>query len=118
MLERAWPADLPAAQAEALVATGRQVLIADTSGVNRQRFPTAFPDTASASSVVAPAFTRIRVQAAIARTDPAHPDRAVVHLVWAGADRGGTSTDGRISDIPFRHAQGDSTWLPQPPTTP
>ncbi|MER5951207.1 hypothetical protein ABT127_34735 [Streptomyces sp. NPDC001904] len=116
VLEQAWPADLPAAQAEPLLAAGRRVLLADVTGVGRGAFPTAFPGS-TGESVISPSFTRIRVQAAIARSDPDHPNRAIVHLVWAGADRGGTYTDGRLSDIFFTHSQGGSTWLPQPPTT-
>ena len=39
---------------------------------------------------LAPAFStaRFRVRAAVARRN-GHPDRAVVHPVWAGTDRGG-----------------------------
>ncbi|MGP3777047.1 hypothetical protein ACTWJ8_40065 (plasmid) [Streptomyces sp. SDT5-1] len=115
VLEKAWPADLPTGQAKTLLAAGRRVLIADATGVGQDAFPTAFPD--AGGGVVAPAFTRVRVQAAIARQDGSRPGRAVVHLVWAGADRGGTYTDGRITDIRFRHEQGDSAWQPQPPIT-
>lgn len=43
LLEHSWPADLPKRQAADLVAVGRAVLIADVTGVGRDRFPTAFP---------------------------------------------------------------------------
>ncbi|WP_234441854.1 hypothetical protein [Streptomyces sp. WM6386] len=48
---------------------------------------------------MAPAFAsaRFRIQAAIARQD-GRLDKAVVHLVWAGMDRGGPFTDLRITD--------------------
>ncbi|MEV6048673.1 hypothetical protein [Streptomyces xanthochromogenes] len=67
-------------------------------------------------NVVMPAFTRIRVQAAIARSAAAS-DRAVVHLVWAGADRGGTYTDGRLADFTFTRTpskNGATAWQPLP----
>ncbi|WP_435260383.1 hypothetical protein [Streptomyces sp. 1222.5] len=69
---------------------------------------------------LAPAFAtaRFRIQAAIAHRDGS-PDKAVVHLVWAGTDRGGTFTDGRITDWHFTRTntlKGASTWTPQPRT--
>ncbi|GAA1264422.1 hypothetical protein GCM10009646_60390 [Streptomyces aureus] len=116
LLERSWPADLPGEQAATLLALGRKVLLADATGLGRGQFPTAFPEAVDGAGAVAPAFTRIRIQAAVARQDT-RAGQAVVHLVWAGADRGGTYTDGRLTDIPFHHARGDGTWTPQPPTT-
>jgi hypothetical protein len=117
VLESAWPADVLSDQASRLVAEGRQVLLADLTGLGQDRYPTAFPDAAPAGAAVAPAFTRIRIQAAIARKDTV-PGRLVVHLVWAGADRGGSYTDGRITDIRFTHPTKDSAaWTPQPPST-
>ncbi|MFE6955498.1 hypothetical protein [Streptomyces sp. NPDC057696] len=95
---------------------GRTVLLADATGLGRGQFPTAFREKADGAVAVAPAFTRIRIQAAVARQGT-RAGRAVVHLVWAGADRGGTYTDGRLTDIPFHHARGDGTWIPLPPTT-
>jgi hypothetical protein len=97
------------------VAAARAVLIADVTGVGRDLFPTAFPGRGDL--VVAPAFSRVRIQAAIARKNPRHPGQALVHLVWAGADRGGTYTDGRLADLAFRHTQGDAAWTSLPPTT-
>ncbi|WP_432198324.1 hypothetical protein [Streptomyces sp. bgisy027] len=68
---------------------------------------------------MAPAFAvaRFRIQAAIARRDGS-PDKAVVHLVWAGQDRGGTYTDLRITDLSFTRiiTKGAVTWIPQPRT--
>ncbi|MGW1870373.1 hypothetical protein ACWCPS_33110 [Streptomyces mauvecolor] len=115
LLDQSWPRDLPKDDEQQLLATGRRLLAADASGVGRDAFPTLFPP--GERSVVVPAFTRIRIQAAIARTDPGHPDRAVVHLVWAGADRGGTSTDGRITDLSFTRTpspNGATVWMPMP----
>ncbi|MFD7205963.1 hypothetical protein [Streptomyces sp. NPDC059893] len=91
------------------------MLIADVTGVGRDRFPTAF--RYQGGPLVAPAFSRVRIQAAIARKNTTAPGQAVVHLVWAGADRGGTYTDGRLADLTFRHGQGDAAWTPLPPTT-
>ncbi|MGW1950886.1 hypothetical protein ACWCRC_42365, partial [Streptomyces sp. NPDC001940] len=68
LLEHSWPADLPKRQAADLVAVGRAVLIADVTGVGRDRFPTAFPTRDE--PLIAPAFSRVRIQAAVARTGP------------------------------------------------
>ncbi|MEW2078108.1 hypothetical protein AB0941_31685 [Streptomyces sp. NPDC013433] len=116
-LERAWPADLPAGDERQLLAAGRALLRADATGIGRGRWPEVFPGSGRG---LAPAFSavRFRVQAAIARRG-GRPDRAVVHLVWAGADRGGTYSDGRITDLHFTRTastKGASTWVPQPRT--
>ncbi|MGW2081315.1 hypothetical protein ACWCOW_31045 [Streptomyces sp. NPDC001939] len=115
VLESSWPADLPRRQAADLVAVARAVLIADVTGVGRDRFPTAFPD--QEGPLVAPAFSRVRIQAAIARKDTTTPGQAIVHLVWAGADRGGTYTDGRLADLTFNHRREGSAWTPLPLTS-
>ncbi|MGP4049358.1 hypothetical protein [Streptomyces sp. 2A115] len=115
-LEDAWPADLAAADEQKLLAAGRGLLRADATGIGRAKWPALFgePDKA-----IAPAFAtaRFRIQAAIARSDGS-PDKAVVHLVWAGTDRGGTYTDRRITDWYFTRTstKGASTWTPQPRT--
>ncbi|MGV9349323.1 hypothetical protein ACWDSD_31915 [Streptomyces spiralis] len=116
-LEAAWPADLPPDDERRLLAAGRALLRADATGIGRAKWPGVFPD---AGQHLAPAFAtaRFRIQAAIARRDDAD-DQAVVHLVWAGADRGGTFTDGRIADWHFTRStskKGASTWTPQPRT--
>lgn len=115
-LEAAWPADLAAGDERQLLAVGRDLLRADATGIGRAKWPGVFVDP---DQVVAPAFApaRFRIQAAIARRD-GRDDRAVVHVVWAGADRGGTYTDGRITDLYFTRTskKGASTWTPQPRT--
>ena len=112
-LEEAWPADLAAADEQVLLTAGRALLRADATGVGRAKWPTLFGDS---SQAVAPAFAtaRFRIQAAIARRDHS-PNRAVVHLVWAGMDRGGTFTDLRITDWFFTRTnkKGAATWTPQ-----
>jgi hypothetical protein len=114
-LEAAWPADLSAADERYLLAAGLGLLRADATGLGRAKWPGVFPD---AGGGLAPAFgtARFRVQAAIARR--AGDDRAVVHLVWAGADRGGTYADGRITDLYFTGTakKGTVSWTPQPRT--
>ncbi|WEP00754.1 hypothetical protein A6P39_042010 (plasmid) [Streptomyces sp. FXJ1.172] len=115
-LQAAWPADLSATDERELLADGRALLRADATGVGRAKWPDVFPD----SDQVAPAFaaSRFRIQAAIARRDGG-PDKAVVHLVWAGVDRGGTFTDLRIADWHFTRTtskKGAATWTPQPRT--
>ncbi|MGW4606842.1 hypothetical protein ACWENS_26695 [Streptomyces sp. NPDC004532] len=115
-LEAAWPPDLPVADERELLSAGRALLRADATGVGRTRWPGVFPDTGRA---VAPAFatTGFRIQAAIARRDGS-PTKAVVHLVWAGTDRGGTFTDRRITDWHFTRTikKGTATWTPLPRT--
>lgn len=113
-LEEAWTADLPAADERKLLTGGRALLRADATGVGRAKWPAVFPD---AGQEVAPAFAtaRFRIQAAIARRDGS-PNKAVVHLVWAGMDRGGTFTDLRITDWHFTRTtskKGTATWTPQ-----
>ncbi|MFD5755041.1 hypothetical protein ACFWIZ_07260 [Streptomyces sp. NPDC127044] len=113
-LEAAWPADLPPGDARQLLAMGRSLLRADATGAGRRRWPTVF--TADGRAVPR-GFARFRTQAASARR-AGGGGRAVVHLVWAGADRGGTYTDGRITDWRFTHTtrKGSPTWTPLPPT--
>ncbi|MFJ8787005.1 hypothetical protein [Streptomyces sp. NPDC102476] len=115
-LEAAWPTDLPSHDERELLAAGRSLLRADATGVGRAKWPEVFHDSGQA---VAPAFAtaRFRIQAAIARRDGS-PDKAVVHLVWAGMDRGGTFTDLRITDWFFTRTfqKGAATWTPQPRT--
>ncbi|MFD6549696.1 hypothetical protein [Streptomyces sp. NPDC058398] len=111
-LETAWPADLPARDEAQLLAAGRSLLRADATGIGRSQWPQIFGNQ---NRAIAPAFSRFRVQAAIARRDGG-PDRAVVHLVWAGADRGGTDTDRRLADWHFvrTSTKGETVWMPQP----
>ncbi|MEU5225297.1 hypothetical protein AB0G55_22020 [Streptomyces toyocaensis] len=118
-LETAWPADLPAGDERWLLAAGRALLRADATGTGRGKWPEVFPGSGRG---LAPAFStaRFRIQAAIARRD-GRPDRTVVHLVWAGTDRGGTHTEGRITDLHFTRTtptrkKGGPAWIPQPRT--
>ncbi|GAA2702679.1 hypothetical protein GCM10010095_71580 [Streptomyces anthocyanicus] len=116
-LDTAWPADLDAVDERQLLPVGRALLRADATGVGRDRWPAYFG--AAGQGVAPPAFAtaRFRIQAAVARQDGAR-DRAVVHLVWAGTDRGGTHTDGRITDLHFTRTtptkEGEPAWIPQP----
>ncbi|MEY2249100.1 hypothetical protein AB8A21_40315 [Streptomyces sp. BF23-18] len=111
-LETAWPADLPARDEAQLISAGRSLLRADATGIGRSQWPQIFGNH---NQAIAPAFSRFRVQAAIARSD-GRPDRAVVHLVWAGADRGGTYTDRHLTDWHFVRVstKGETVWMPQP----
>ncbi|MFE9687533.1 hypothetical protein [Streptomyces sp. NPDC006285] len=116
-LETAWPADLSAADEHQLLTAGRSLLRADATGVGRARWPALF--SVSSGRVIAPAFAtaRFRIQAAVARRDGS-PNTAVVHLVWAGADRGGTYTDRRVTEWHFTRTttKGATPWTPQPRT--
>ncbi|MFC4469244.1 hypothetical protein ACFPH6_32810 [Streptomyces xiangluensis] len=115
-LEAAWPADLTAEDERQLRADGRELLRADATGIGHAKWPAYFGGREQA---IAPAFAmaHFRVQAVIARREGAD-DRAVVHLVWAGTDRGGTYTDGRITDLHFTRTtsnkDGGAPWTPQP----
>ncbi|MER5450551.1 hypothetical protein ABT052_37145 [Streptomyces sp. NPDC002766] len=115
-LEAAWPADLPADDEQTLLASGRALLRADATGVGRAKWPSLF---GARGRAVAPAFAlaRFRIQGAIARRSHG-PNTAVVHLVWAGTDRGGTFTDLRVTDFHFTrtYKKGVATWTPQPGT--
>jgi hypothetical protein len=115
-LVAAWPADLPASDERELLTAGRAQRRADAPGHGRPPWPDVFPESERS---LAPAFAtaRFRIQAAIARRDGS-PDKAVVHLVWAGMDRGGTFTDLRITDWHFTRTikKGAVTWTPQPRT--
>lgn len=110
-LERSWPADLPQATALRLVRDGEAVLRADATGAGRDRWPTVF----ASSRAGAGEFSRLRIQGAIARRD-GNSRQAVVHLVWAGADPGGSYAENRVTDIYFTRTstKGHSVWTPQP----
>ncbi|MEU3795962.1 hypothetical protein AB0F07_40360 [Streptomyces fructofermentans] len=113
-LEAAWPPDLAATDERRLLAAGRHLLRADATGIGRNGWPALF---GSPGQTIAPAFAtaRFRIQAAVARRDNS-PDKAVVHLVWAGTDRGGTHTDRRVTDWHFTRTstKGATSWTPQP----
>ncbi|MER7982419.1 hypothetical protein [Streptomyces sp. NPDC095817] len=110
-LERSWPADLPKATALRLVRDGEAVLGADATGEGRDRWPTVFGTAPPGAGD----FSRLRIQAAIARRDGSSR-QAVVHLVWAGADPGGSYAEMRVTDIYFTltSTKGHSVWTPQP----
>ncbi|MFE9846531.1 hypothetical protein [Streptomyces goshikiensis] len=57
-------------------------------------------------------YTRVRIQAVTARRNTdgdGGPGRAVVRLVWAGADPAGTFLDGRPGSVHFTK-NGDGSW--------
>jgi hypothetical protein len=96
-LDRAIPADLPTATATRLTALGRAVWTAEVTSTGRQRWPNYFIATPAADAL----YTRVRIQAAIARQDGGSTGRVVVRLVWAGADPSGTYLDGRTATVHF-----------------
>ncbi|MFF1560957.1 hypothetical protein [Streptomyces sp. NPDC058279] len=93
-LDQASPRDLPVDEERRLLDLGRTAWLGETAG-----------------------YSRVRIQAATARRDntPAvdprtqQPLRAVVRLVWAGADRAGTFLDGRSAVVHFTQ-NGNGTW--------
>lgn len=104
-LDRASAPDLPARDEQRLLALGRTAWLGETAG-----------------------YTRVRIQAAtarrdttpVARTSPGTPQthrpvattgpvRAVVRLVWAGADPAGTFLDGRTATVLYTQ-NGAGAW--------
>ncbi|MEV7643362.1 hypothetical protein AB0O32_25850 [Streptomyces rubiginosohelvolus] len=107
-LDDAVPADLPSGVADEVAELGKEVWLAEVTGRGRDRWPGYFADRGARTAV----YTRVRVQAAIGRKDPAGPG-AVVHLVWAGAGPAGTFMDGRTATVRFIRDERSGTWTPQ-----
>ncbi|MFD6181954.1 hypothetical protein [Streptomyces goshikiensis] len=91
-MDEASPRDLPPADEALLVRQGRAAWLAEAAR-----------------------YTRVRIQAVTARRDTptaadgGGPGRAVVRLVWAGADPAGTFLDGRPGTVHFTR-NGDGSW--------
>ncbi|MGW6859193.1 hypothetical protein [Streptomyces xanthophaeus] len=90
-LDQASRADLPPGDERHLLETARSAWLAETS-----------------------AYTQVRIQAATARRDTSPGGggaevRAVVRLVWAGADPAGTLLDGRTAALYYTQT-GDGSW--------
>lgn len=94
-LDRSSTPDLPADEERLLLSLARTAWLAETAG-----------------------YTRVRIQAAIARRDTAQSpaetggdsrEGAVVRLVWAGADRAGTFLDGRTAALHYTQ-NGQGSW--------
>ncbi|WP_050779250.1 hypothetical protein [Streptomyces sp. Mg1] len=90
VMDKASPSDLPPADQALLLRQGRAAWLAETAR-----------------------YTRVRIQAVTARRDTTAgdggPGRAVVRLVWAGADPAGTFLDGRPGTVHFTQ-NGDGSW--------
>ncbi|MFI5831978.1 hypothetical protein ACIA6C_32785 [Streptomyces sp. NPDC051578] len=95
-LDRASAPHLPPDDERRLLEIGRRAWLTETGG-----------------------YTQVRIQAATARRDTTastavvagdrQPVRAVVRLVWAGADPAGTFLDGRTATVTFTQ-NGDGSW--------
>ncbi|MER7467893.1 hypothetical protein [Streptomyces sp. NPDC097981] len=88
-LDRASSPDLAPDDERALLDAGRAAWLAETVG-----------------------YTQVRIQAATARRNPEPGDgqrRAVVRLVWAGADPAGTLLDGRPAALLYAQ-NGNGSW--------
>jgi hypothetical protein len=105
-LDHAVPPDLPSRTEQELRRLGRQVWTAEVTGTGRSQWPAYFTDTRPSAR-----YTRVRIQAAIARRDAARDDAGVVHLVWAGADPSGVYRDGRTASVRF--IRREATWTPE-----
>ncbi|MCC2280571.1 hypothetical protein LKL35_34980 [Streptomyces sp. ET3-23] len=104
MLQASTPANLPQQQERELLALGERVWRADVTGRGRGQWPSYFPNATPPRTP----YTRIRLQAAIARA--VGNDQAEVRLVWAGTDPSGQQADGRTTRLLFtRTARG---WEP------
>ncbi|KMO96022.1 hypothetical protein [Streptomyces roseus] len=90
-LDRASRPDLPPRDERLLLAAGRAAWLTETAG-----------------------YTHVRIQAATARRDTGldanwREVRAVVRLVWAGADPAGTLLDGRPATLLYTQ-NGNGSW--------
>ncbi|MFF7415599.1 hypothetical protein [Streptomyces lydicus] len=111
LLDRFSPADLPPAEARAVVRLATRIWMADVTGRGRNQWPRYFASGAPNASALHGAYANVRIQAGIARK-AAH-GRIAVRLVWAGTDPSGTRRDGRLAVLLFRHAPHDSNrWEP------
>jgi hypothetical protein len=112
-LEDSAPSDLAPELERRLVALGRAVWIAEVTGAGRERWPGFF----LAQDVVRP-YTRVRIQAAIARRTEPHagaPSRVRVQLVWAGASPGGQMRTLRPAAVTLTRSgseEGGAAWKP------
>ncbi|MFD9540856.1 hypothetical protein [Streptomyces sp. NPDC060022] len=104
-LDRAIPADLPAEDERQLSTLGRAVWMAEITGAGRSKWPAYFPESRTVA-----AYSRVRIQGLIARSDSEHPADAALYLVWAGADPSGTFLDGRTATLRF--ARQGQLWTP------
>ncbi|MDX3075898.1 hypothetical protein [Streptomyces sp. MI02-7b] len=104
-LDQAARSGLTDATARRVVAIGRAVWTADATGTGRGRWPHYFTGPAPAA-----AYTRFRIQAAVASRDPNRPQGVVVRLVWAGADPAGTFLEQRTATV--RLVRKGTSWTP------
>lgn len=107
-LDQAIPADLPPALTREVVALGRRVWTSAATGAGRDQWPDYFGKQPAGTAV----YTHFRIQAAIARRDGPDPNRAVVHLVWAGTDPAGTYLDNRTAEV-LLHQTTTDNWEPR-----
>jgi hypothetical protein len=103
VLEASTPRNLPPGTEQQLTALGRKVWLAEATGAGRAAWPGYFRRTDTRFT-----YTRVRIQAAIARATSA--GRAQVILVWAGTDPGGKTEEDRPATVAFQQIEG--TWQP------
>ncbi|MEZ0092489.1 hypothetical protein [Streptacidiphilus sp. EB129] len=103
MLDRSSPADLPPALEHNLEQLGRQVWLADITGIGRQHWPRYFtvPGTSG--------YTAVRIQAAIARADGT--GKARVTLLWAGTSPASDTRIAQPGTVELTQ-QTSGTWEP------
>lgn len=89
--------DLPAEVLQEAVDTASKVLVADTTGEGRHRWPHYWRDDVSHR----PCCRRVTIHAASAHRDPHHPERLEVFVVWSGesADSHHRSRSNRLTTI-------------------
>ncbi|MFF3431435.1 hypothetical protein [Streptomyces sp. NPDC002602] len=94
-LDRASTPDLPARDEQRLLALGRAAWLGETAGYTRVRIQAATARRDTTPTPQAPTGTP-QTHQQVAATPPV---RAVVRLVWAGADPAGTFLDGRTATV-------------------
>jgi hypothetical protein len=103
MLDRSVPSNLFPALEQQLTQLGRQVWLADVTGTGRTRWPDYFTGPGASG------YTRVRVQAAIARrTGPA---AVTVTLLWAGTSPAGDLEVGLTGSVLLVQDR-DGIWEP------
>ncbi|MGI5451379.1 hypothetical protein ACQEVM_37605 [Streptomyces sp. CA-243310] len=99
-LDRASAPDLPARDEQRLLTLGRTAWLGETARYTRVRIQAA---TARRDTTPTPRTSTGRHQ-----TPQKAPPRAVVRLVWAGADPAGTFLDGRTATVLY--TQNGESW--------
>ncbi|MFJ9461045.1 hypothetical protein ACIRST_39000 [Kitasatospora sp. NPDC101447] len=105
---KAYPSDLAPADADALVALGRDVWLAETTGAGREKWPQYFSPGPGASGPYF--YSGVRIQAAAAHSDDTAPGSARVDMLWVGTSPTGDYGDRRPATVTFTRTS--TGWEP------